>query len=100
MKRLLMVVAVLTLMLAASAHGSSKTPGTVTTSRLVDNRHIRITVIVGTPVQVGHLLRISYRIRNVSKATRSIRLGPSLWYAVRNADGLQFDTRSIGYGFG
>ena len=96
MKRLFMVGAILALMLAASAHGGSKAPGTVTTSRLVDGGHFRITVTVGTPAQVGHLLRITYRIRNVSKVARSIQLGyTSLWYVVRNADGVQFDTRSL-----
>jgi hypothetical protein len=101
MKRLLTVGALFALVLAASAHGESKAPGRVTTSRLVDGGHFRITVTVGTPAQVGHLLRIRYRIRNVSKVTRSIQLAyTSLWYAVRNADGVQFDTRSIWYGFG
>ncbi len=101
MKRLLVVGALLALALAASAHGGSSTPGTVTTSRLVDNRHFRITVTVGTPAQVGHLLRVSYRIRNVSQVTRTIQLAyTSLWYVVRNADGVQFDTRSVWRGFG
>ena len=83
MKRLLAVGALLALTLAASAHGGASAPATVSSSRLVDDGHIRITAIVGTSVQVGHPLNVTYRIRNVSRVTRSIQLGyPSFWLVV------------------
>jgi hypothetical protein len=100
MKRVLVIGALLPLALAASAHGGSKPLRTVSSSRLVDNGHFRITASVGTSVRVGHPLNVTYRIRNVSKATRSIQLGYGLYYVVRNVGGVQFDTRSDYRGFG
>src|SRR6476646_9053992 len=96
MKRLLALGALLALTLAASANGGRNATGTVSSSRLVDHRHFRITATIETPVQVGHLLNVTFRISNVSKRTRSIQIAyGSLYYVVRNRDGVQFDTRMV-----
>ena len=94
MKRLLAAAAVLTLTLAVAASGShARAAGTVSSSRLVKGGNIRITAVIGTPVQVGHALRVTYRVTNVSKVTRKIRLVFGLWYVVRAQDGTKYDTR-------
>ena len=94
MKRLLAVAALLTLALAGAASEShARAAGTVSSSRLVKGGAIRITATIGTPVQVGHPLRVTYRVTNVSKVTRQIRLAFGLWYVVRAPEGSTFDTR-------
>lgn len=102
MTRLLAVAALLALAVAGAASGrSTHAPATVSSSRLVDHGHIRLTASIVTPVQAGHPLKVTYRFRNVSKVTRSIQIAyPSEYYVVRNARGVQFDTRLVWRGFG
>jgi len=96
MKRLLAVAALLALALTVAASGGhASAAGTVASSRLVKGDHIRITATVGTPVQVGHPLRVTYHVTNVSKVTRRIKLAFGLWYVVRAQDGVTYDTRFL-----
>lgn len=101
MKRLILLGALLALTLAASAHGGGKATGMVSSSRLVDGGHIRVTASVAPSVQIGEALTLTYRFRNVSKKARTLRLGyDTQWLVVRSADGERYDTRAIWNGFG
>lgn len=96
MKRLLAAAGLLALTAATSAYGGSHSgTRTVSSSRLVQGGNIRITVSIDTPVQAGHALRVTYRVRNVSKQPRKIELDypTSLWLVVRSSDGMTYDTR-------
>jgi hypothetical protein len=99
MKRLLAAAAFTTLALTAAASGghtraaATRAAGTISSSRLVDGGNIRMTATIGTPVEVGAPLKITYRAKNVSNVTRKIRLTFSLWYVVRSPDGTTYDTR-------
>lgn len=94
MKRLLATAALLALALTGAASGGrARAAGTVSSTRLVQDGHIRITAIVGTPAQVGRPLTVTYRVKNVSKVTRKIKLPFSPWYVARSPDGTKYDTR-------
>jgi len=98
MKRLLAAMALLALTLTAAASGGhARAAGTATVSstRLVEHGHIRITATVATPVRVGHALQVTYRVTNVSKVTRKIKLAFTLWYVVHAQDGTTYDTRVL-----
>lgn len=63
-------------------------------SRLVLDGHVWVTVAIETPVQVGHALDATFRFENVSRQSRRIQLGyGNLWLVVRGADGTKYDTR-------
>lgn len=94
MKRLLAAAALLALALTGVASGGhARAAGTVSSTRLVKGGHIRITATIATPAQVGHRLEITYRVTNISRVTRKIRLGFALWYVVHAQDGTTYDTR-------
>jgi hypothetical protein len=95
MKRLLAAAALLALALTGAASGGhTRAAGTVSSSRLVDHRHIRITATIATPAVVGRPLKVSYRVTNVSKVRRKVRLAFSASYVVRSPDGKKYDTRT------
>jgi hypothetical protein len=49
---------------------------------------------VATPVQVGRVLDVTFRIRNVSRHPVKVQLAhENLWVALRGADGTTYDTR-------
>lgn len=67
---------------------------TVSSSRLILGGRVRCTAVVTTPVQVGHVLDVTFRIRNVSQHPAKVQLAhDNLWLAVRGADGTTYDTR-------
>ncbi len=98
-KRLLTAGALLALALAAAASGGhARAAGTVSSSGLVEGGTVRITVTIHTPVQVGHVLRGRFTVRNVSNEPQEIHLDHNyLWVVIRSPDGATFDTR-IAYG--
>src|SRR5947209_7440956 len=94
MKRLLAATALLALALTGAASGGhARAAGTVSSTRLVMDGHIRIAATVATPVRVGHPLKVTYRVTNVSAVTRKIKLGFAFWYVVHAQDGTTYDTR-------
>ena len=96
MKRLLAAAVLLALTLTGAASGGhARAAGTVSSTRLVMDGHIRITATIDAPVRVGHPLMVTYRVTNVSKVTRKIRLGFALWYVVHSPDGTTYDTRHL-----
>jgi hypothetical protein len=67
---------------------------TVSSSRLILGGRVRCTAVVTTPVQVGHVLDVIFRIRNVSQHPAKVQLAhDNLWVVVRRADGTTYDTR-------
>jgi len=96
MKRLLAATALLALALTGAASGGhARAAGTVSSTRLVKGGHIRITATIDTPVRVGHPLKVTYRVTNVSTVTRKIKLAFALWYVVHAQDGTTYDTRTL-----
>jgi hypothetical protein len=95
MKALLAATGLVAVSLAASAStGGHRTAAAVSSSRLVLRGTVRITVTIDSPVETGHALHVTYRVRNVSKQPRKIQLGYSnLWFVVHAADGTRYDTR-------
>jgi len=67
----------------------------VRSSRLIDSDQVRCTAAVTTPVQVGHVLDVTFRIRNVSRHPVKVPLAhDNLWLVVSGADGTTYDTRA------
>ena len=67
---------------------------TVSSSRLILGGRVRCTAVVTTPVQVGHVLDATFRLRNVSQHPAKVQLAhDNLWLVVRGADGTTYDTR-------
>lgn len=103
MKRLLAAAALLAFALAGAASGGhARATGTVSSTRLVKDGHIRITLTVTTPVEVGRPLQGTFRVQNVSKQPRKIQLAypESLWAVIRSADGTTYDTHKEMWGAG
>jgi hypothetical protein len=69
--------------------------GAARSSRLVRGGDFRVTATIPTPVEVGRPLKVTFRIRNVSKQPRKIQLdyATSLWFVVHSPDGTTYDTR-------
>lgn len=96
MKRLLIAAALLALALTGAASGHARADGTVSSSILVKGGHIRITLTMRTPVQIGQALTGAYRVQNISNAPRKIQLREDrLSEVIRLPNGAKYDMRAL-----